>query len=220
MRLNLRGECNMNTIDVNQKSNPYIPLKNDNASNSVDTLKKSVDEKESESTIIDKLKNCYPQTTVTIKSMTDADIDDYCKNSPIDYSRFDHGIIVSPKVLEKMKEDPKYAKQMLAKIKDAAIPRGFGNAMIYEYKVIVKDDGEIITVSCADFMNGKKQKVDDDDDDKKKKIKKELERMHEEKLLEIEQDEKASIEQIAKGRTEMQELHRQVLAQQFAQGLL
>lgn len=208
----------MNTIDVNQTSKLYTPPKNNNKSNSVDTLKMSVDEKESESTIVNKLQNCYPKTTVTIKSMTDADIEDYCKNSPINYSSFDHGIIVSPKVLERMKEDPKYSKQMLSKIREAAIPKGFENATLYEYKVIVKDDGEIITVSCADFMNGKKQKVDDDDDYKKKKLKEELQKLHEKELLEVEQNEKISMKQVINERAKMQELHKQFLVHQFAQG--
>lgn len=213
MRLKLRGECSMNTINVNQMSKTYISSKN----NSVDSLKRPVDEKESESTIINKLQNCYPKTTVKIKSMTYADIEDYCKNSPINYSKFDHGIIVSPKVLERMKEDPKYSKQMLSKIKEAAIPKGFGNATLYEYKVIVKDDGEIVTVACADFMNGKKQKVDDNDDDKKKKLKKELQRLHEKQLLEIEQNEKISIDQVINERRKMQEVHKQFVVQQFGQ---
>lgn len=205
----------MNTIDVNQINKLYTPLKNNNESNSVDALKMPVDKKESESTIVNKLQNCYPKTKVTIKSMTDADIEDYCKNSPINYSSFDHGIIVSPKVLEKMKEDPEYSKQMLSKIREAAIPKGFENATLYEYKVIVKDNGEIVTVACADFMNGKKQKVDDDDDDKKKKLKKELQKLHEKELLEMEQNEKISMKQVINERTKMQELHKQFLVQQL-----
>lgn len=210
----------MNTIDVNQMNKLYAPLKNNNKSNSVDALKIPVAEKESESAIVNKLQNCYPETKVTIKSMTDADIEDYCKNSPINYSSFDHGIIVSPKVLERMKEDPKYSKQMLSKIKEAAIPKGFENATLYEYKVIVKDNGEIVTVACADFMNGKNQRVDDDDDDKKKKLKKELQKLHEKELLEMEQSEKISMEQVTKERAKMQEIHKQFVVQQFEQGLL
>lgn len=210
----------MNTIDVNQINKTYTPLKNNNESNSMDALKMPVDEKESESTIVNKLQNCYPKTKVTIKSMTDKDIEDYCKNSPINYSSFNHGIIVSPKVLEKMKEDPKYSKQMLSKIREAAVPKGFENATLYEYKVIVKDNGEIVTVACADFMNGKKQKVDDDDDDKKKKLKKELQKMREKELLEMEQNEKISMKQVINERAKMQELHKQFLVQQFEQGIL
>lgn len=127
---------------------------------------------------INEIKNCYPNTTVTVKSMTAADAEKYCeewKKQPINYSKFKHSIIVSSKVLLKMEKDTKYAEQMLARIKKAAIPEGFGNASIYEYKVVVRDDGEIENFACADFMNGKSEKTDDDNEKKteKKKVEKE-----------------------------------------------
>ncbi len=129
-------------------------------------------------TYLNEIKNCVPKTIVTIKSMTAGDVQKYYqewKKQPVDYSGFKHNIIVSPKVLEKMGKDSKYAEQMLLKIKKAAIPEGFGNATIYEYKVIVRDDGEIETFACADFMNGNNKKTDNDYEDKKKDEKKKLE---------------------------------------------
>ncbi len=59
-----------------------------------------------------------------------------------------------------MEGNPEYTEEMLGKIKKAAIPEGFDNANIYEYKVIVRDDGEIQTLACADFKNGKTEKID------------------------------------------------------------
>lgn len=137
-------------------------------------------------TYLNEIKNCYPNTTVTIKSMTAADVQKYYeewKNQPVNYSGYSHSITVSPKVLERMEKDPKYAEQMLQKIKKAAIPEGFGNATIYEYKVIVRDDGEIETMACADWNNGKKQNTDNDDEDKKKAEKKKLERVYWERRI-------------------------------------
>lgn len=130
-------------------------------------------------TYINEIKNCVPETTVTIKSMNAGDVQKYYqewKNQSTDYSEFKHNITVSPKVLEKMEKDPKYAEQMLQKIKKAATPEGFENATLYEYKVIVRDDGEIETLACADFMNGKSEKIENNDDDKKKAEKKRAER--------------------------------------------
>lgn len=124
---------------------------------------------------INEIENCYPGTKVTVKSMTGSDVKKYYeewKNEPINYNGFNHNITVSPKVLERMKNDPDYAEKMMKKIKSAAIPVGFENATLYEYKVIVRDDGEIETMACADFMNGKKQKTEPDEDDKKKDAKK------------------------------------------------
>lgn len=121
-------------------------------------------------TYLNEIKSYVPNTIVTIKSMTAGDVRKYYeewKKQAVDYSEFKHNIIISPKVLEKMGIDPKYAEQMLLKIKKASIPEGFGNATIYEYKVIVRDDGEIETLACADFMNGKNQKIDTDNEDKK-----------------------------------------------------
>ena len=126
-------------------------------------------------TYIDEIKNFVPNTTVTIKSMNAGDVQKYYeewKKQPVDYSGLKPNITVSPKVLEKMEKDPEYAEKMLLKIKKAATPEGFGNATIYEYKVIVRDDGEIETLACADFMNEKKQKINNDDDEKKKDEKK------------------------------------------------
>jgi hypothetical protein len=128
-------------------------------------------------TYLNEIKSCVPKTEVTVKSMNAIDVQKYYeewKKQPTDYSRYNHNIIISPKVLERMEKDPKYAEQMLLKIKKAAIPEGFSNATIYEYKVIVRDDGEIETFACADFMNGKNKKADNDDD-KKKDTKKQLE---------------------------------------------
>ncbi|MBM7865786.1 hypothetical protein GTO89_03150 [Heliobacterium gestii] len=124
---------------------------------------------------INEIGTCYPGTKVTVKSMTSSDVQKYYeewKRQPISSSGFDHNIIVSPKVLEKMKNDPGYAEKMLGKIRQAATPVGFENATLYEYKVIVRDDGEIETMACADFMNGNEQKAENNDKDKKKAAKK------------------------------------------------
>jgi hypothetical protein len=132
-------------------------------------------------TYLDEIKNYVPNTIVTVKSMNAGDVQKYYqewKQQPIDYSGLKPNITVSPKVLAKMEKDPKYAEQMLQKIKRAAIPEGFGDATIYEYKVIVRDDGEIETLACADFMNGKNNKTenkDEEDDNKKKYEKKKVE---------------------------------------------
>lgn len=126
--------------------------------------------------IINDIKSCYPKTKVTIKSMDVGDVQNYYekwKQEPINYFGFKHDIVVSPKVLERMEKDPRYKQEMLLKIKKAVVPQGFENASLYEYKVIVRDDGEIETMACADFMNGKNEKVEETvDDDKRKKIKK------------------------------------------------
>ncbi len=138
-------------------------------------------------TYINDLKNCFPKTTVTVRSMTAKEVGDYreeWKGQPNDYSGFKHDIVVSSKVLEKMEKDPEYAEQMMKKIKKAAVPEGFGNATIYEYKVVVRDDGEIETWVCADCMNGKNKKVYyDNDDDKKKAEKKKLKLIYENKRI-------------------------------------
>jgi hypothetical protein len=76
-----------------------------------------------------------------------------------------------------MKNDPKYAESLMSKIKDASTPQGFENAQLYEYKVIVKDDGQIEVLACADCMNGKNNTVSDDDDEKKKESKKKLKQL-------------------------------------------
>lgn len=130
-------------------------------------------------TYINDLNNSFPKTTVTVRSMTAKEVGDYrekWKSKPNDYSGFKHDIVVSSKVLEKMEKDPEYAEQMMKKIKKAAVPEGFGNATIYEYKVVVRDDGEIETWVCADCMNGKNKKAEDNDDDKKKAEKKRAEK--------------------------------------------
>ncbi len=139
-------------------------------------------------TYINEIKNCVPKTTVTVRSMGAKEVADYrekWKNQPNDYSGFKHDIVVSSKVLEKMEKDPKYAEQMMQKIKKAAVPEGFGNATIYEYKVVVRDDGEIETWVCADCMNGKNKKTDHDDHGKKEAEKKSAVRKNAEKELEL-----------------------------------
>ena len=129
---------------------------------------------------VSQIKENIPNADVTIKSMTAADVADYYekwKDEQVRTNARIPEITVSPKVLEKMKNDPKYAENMMAKIKDAATPQGFENAQLYEYKVIVKDDGEIEVLACADFMSGKKNTVSDDDDEKKKEAKKKLKQL-------------------------------------------
>ncbi|BCZ47258.1 hypothetical protein psyc5s11_33250 [Clostridium gelidum] len=129
---------------------------------------------------VSQIKENIPNADVTIKSMTSADVADYYekwKDEPVCTNARIPKITVSPKVLEKMKNDPKYAENMMAKIKDAATPQGFENAQLYEYKVIVKDDGEIEILACADFMSGKKNTVSDDNDEKKKEAKKKLKQL-------------------------------------------
>jgi hypothetical protein len=119
------------------------------------------------------IKENFPQSTINVKSMTAGDVQSYYqewKNQPIKYSR---DITISPKVLEKMENDPAYAEQMMLKINKAATPEGFGGAALYEYKVIVRDDGKIETMACADFMIGKKDKVqNEEEDEEEEKIKK------------------------------------------------
>ncbi|WP_027624927.1 DUF6033 family protein [Clostridium lundense] len=130
---------------------------------------------------LNEIKSCYPNTAVTIKSMTARDVQKYYekwKNKAVCCSGFSHSVTVSPKVLERMEKDPKYAEQMLQKIKKAAIPEGFGNATIYEYKVIVRDDGEIETMACAEWKNEKKQNTKNDDEEKKKAKNKKLELLY------------------------------------------
>jgi len=126
---------------------------------------------------VNQIKENIPKAYVTIKSMTASDVADYYEkwmNEPVRTNAKIPEVAISPKVLEKMKNDPQYAESMMAKIKDAATPQGFGNAQLYEYKVIVKDDGQIEVLACADFMNGKNNTVSDDDDEKKKEAKKKL----------------------------------------------
>ena len=104
--------------------------------------------------------------------MTSSDVADYYgewKKMPVSTNARIPEITISPKVLEKMKNDPNYAESMMAKIQDAGTPVGFEGAQLYEYKVFVKDDGEIEVMACADFMSGKNNKVSDDEDDEKKK---------------------------------------------------
>jgi hypothetical protein len=127
----------------------------------------------------DQIKDSVPGTNVIVKSMTSSDVEKYIeewKKTPIPTSELTHEITVSPKVLKKMEKDPKYAESMLAKIKDAATPQGFEGAKLLEYKVIVKDNGEIEVLSSADWMSGKNNKVSDDDE-KKKADKKKLEQL-------------------------------------------
>lgn len=170
---------NLNSIDSSIMSNIVSTYKASTEINPKDTegalFATQLENSKKTDFYLNEIKNCVPKTTVTVKSMNARDIQKYYeewKKQPIDYSGFNHSITVSPKVLEKMKNDPKYAEQMLQKIKKAATPEGFGNATIYEYKVIVRDDGEIETLSCADFMNEKNQKIENDD---KKKDRKKLE---------------------------------------------
>lgn len=131
---------------------------------------------------VNQIKENIPKSEVNIKSMTASEVTDYYdkwKKSPVAANARIPEITISPKVLEKMKNDPNYAKSMMAKIQDAGTPVGFEGAQLYEYKVFVKDDGEIEVMACADFMSGKDNKVsnDDDNDEKKKKAKKELEKL-------------------------------------------
>jgi len=121
---------------------------------------------------VDQIKENIPGTNVIVKSMTSSDVKKYYeewKKAPVSGSGLSHQITISPKVLKKMEKDPKYAEDMMAKIQKAATTEGFEGAELLEYKVIVKDDGEIEVLACADFMSGKNNKVSNDDDDKKKK---------------------------------------------------
>ncbi|MFT8351143.1 hypothetical protein [Clostridium saccharoperbutylacetonicum] len=130
---------------------------------------------------VNQIKENIPKSEVNIKSMTASEVTDYYdkwKKLPVATNARIPEITISPKVLEKMKNDPNYAESMMAKIQDAGTPIGFEGAQLYEYKVFVKDDGEIEVMACADFMSGKDNKVsNDDDNEKKKKAKKELEKL-------------------------------------------
>lgn len=131
---------------------------------------------------VNQIKENIPKSEVKVKSMTASDVTDYYdkwKKASVATNARIPEITISPKVLEKMKNDPNYAESMMAKIQDAGTPVGFEGAQLYEYKVFVKDDGEIEVMACADFMSGKDNKVsnNDDDDKKKKKAKKELEQL-------------------------------------------
>lgn len=128
---------------------------------------------------VDQIKQSVQGTNVIVKSMTSSDVEKYIdewKKTPVCTSGLSPEITMSPKVLEKMEKDPKYAESMMAKIKDAATPQGFEGAQLLEYKVIVKDDGEIEVLASADFMIGKNNKVSDDDE-KKKEDKKKLKQL-------------------------------------------
>lgn len=121
-----------------------------------------------------------PGTEVIVKSMTSSDVKKYYeawKNAPTSSNGLGHQITVSPKVLEKMEKDPEYAKSMMSKIQSAATPQGFEGAQLLEYKVFVKDDGEIEVMACADWQNQNKNKVSDDEEEKKKRAKKRLEEL-------------------------------------------
>lgn len=127
---------------------------------------------------IDEIKNKFPNVNVNIKSMTASDVKqyyEYWKKQSSPQIGLKHEIIISPKVLDKMNNDEKYAKEMMAKIEDAAIPKGFGGAELLEYKVIVKDDGNIEVMACAYFgiaekMSKKNESLDDDKRKKEDKI--------------------------------------------------
>ncbi|SFC38322.1 hypothetical protein [Clostridium uliginosum] len=165
------------TINVNE----LYKSKVDNAQKTYEVKTEYKKETKDSTYYVDQIKKNIPGTEVTVKSMTSSDVQKYYeewKKTSIPATEQTHQITVSPKVLEKMKNDPKYAEEMMAKIKYAATPQGFEGAQLLEYKVIVKDDGEIEVLACADFMIGKKNKVsDDDDDEKKKKAKKRLEQL-------------------------------------------
>ncbi len=182
------SSCINNTSCV-QKSSAEKAIKSKNTDNLFAT---QLENEKKADTYMDELKNCFPKTTVTARSMNTKEVGEYrekWKNMPNDYSGFKHDIVVSSKVLEKMEKDPEYAEKMMQKIKKAAVPEGFGNATIYEYKVVVRDDGEIETWVCADCMNGKNKKICNGDDDDKKKAekkraeKKELELIYENKRM-------------------------------------
>jgi hypothetical protein len=178
----------INNASYAQKSSTEKAIKSKNTDSNL--FATQLENEKKVDTYIDELKNCFPKTTVTVRSMTAREVGDYreqWKNQPTDYSGLKPDIVVSSKVLEKMEKNPEYAEQMMQKIKKAAVPEGFGNATIYEYKVVVRDDGEIETWVCADCMNGKNKKIDDDDDkkkaEKKRVEKKELELIYENKRI-------------------------------------
>lgn len=162
-------------------------IKNNNIMNKVSEVNSSVLFSEklkniNKSTYIDQIKEYTPGSSVTVKSMNAEDIKKYYeewKKQPVDYNGLKPSITVSPKVIERMNGDPEYAEKMLLKIKTASIPMGFEHAKLYEYKVFVRDDGEIETMSCADFMNGNSKKTDEVEDNQKEKEKKvKLTRLH------------------------------------------
>ena len=129
---------------------------------------------------LEKMKELVPEGRVLAKSMTEQDCQEYYeqwKNSPISYGKLSREITVSPKILEHMQSDSKYADEMMSKIKDAATPTGFKDGELLDYKVIVKDDGEIEVMACAYFGIAEKMSKNDqlsEDNDKKESIQKKV----------------------------------------------
>lgn len=162
------------TIDENKKTNVYNNILNrKTVMDNTKSFGECLEVKNSEY-YEKQLKNMFPSSKINVKAMTAADVDAYYKkwkDKPVNLNGFYHEITVSPVVLDKMSKDPKYASEMMMKIQAAAIPQGFDkNTIIYEYKVIVRDDGEIEVLCCAGDREQKKSNPEDKKDRDKKKV--------------------------------------------------
>lgn len=92
-----------------------------------------------------------------------------------------------------MQSDSKYADEMMSKIKDAATPTGFKDGELLDYKVIVKDDGEIEVMACAYFGIAEKMSKNDqlsEDNDKKESIQKKVWQLDYNRYLRDKEEEK------------------------------
>lgn len=145
---------------------------------------------------LEKIKELVPEGRVSVKSMTGQDCQEYYeqwKSNPISYGQLSREITVSPKILEHMQSDSKYADEMMSKIKDAATPTGFEDGQLLEYKVIVKDDGEIEVMACAYFGIAEKMSKNNqlsEDTDKKENIQKKVWQLDYNRYLRYKEEEK------------------------------